>query len=164
MNYNIIAILFIIIVLLTFIYFTYFINKKKVVSDKPKNTFQKIETDINSYNINNKGFVNELIPNKKELESIKKDSNENNMNLTSTSHPMYNYATNCAYNTRNDIIPNHKNDLENVEEIFIKTRCNNKTLSYGKDFYLKEPSTDLPIANMPSNFLLNNSTKLSELD
>ena len=98
------------------------------------------------------------------LESIKKDSNENNMNLTSTSHPMYNYATNCAYNTRNDIIPNHKNDLENVEEIFIKTRCNNKTLSYGKDFYLKEPSTDLPIANMPSNFLLNNSTKLSELD
>ena len=53
MNYNIIAILFIIIVLLTFIYFTYFINKKKVVSNKPKNTFQKIETDINSYNINN---------------------------------------------------------------------------------------------------------------
>jgi len=159
MNYNIIVILFIIIVLLTFIYFTYFTNKKTVISDKPKNTFQKIETDINSYNINNKGFLNELIPNKKEI-----NKNENNSNLTSTSHPMYNYATNCAYNTRNDIIPNHKNDLENVEEIFVKTRCNNKILAYGKDFYLKEPSTDLPIANIPSNFLLNNSTKLSELD
>ena len=81
--------------------------------------------------------------------------------LTPTSHPMYNRVTNCSYNTKNDIIPNYKNNLDNIEDIFIKTKCNKK-LSYDRDFYIKKQSTDLPIANMPSKFLINNSTKLSE--
>ena len=75
MDYNIIIILFIFIIIFIMIYHTYNNLKKSIPEKKIIEPFYvsnvNINTNLDHSTVNTNGFVNELIPKKKELNSIK---------------------------------------------------------------------------------------------
>ena len=160
MDYNIIIILFIFIIIFFMIYHTYNNLKKSIPEKKIIEPFYvsniNIDTNLDHSILNTNGFVNELIPKKKELNSIK----------TKTINTCNKYE-----GINNGLISNYKelNNLNNTDEISkIFDECKPKKFNninkefFDKHFYKKDESTDLPLANAPTNFLLKNSLKLSE--
>ena len=142
------------------IYHTYNNLKKSIPQKKIIEPFYvsniNIDTNLDHSILNTNGFVNELIPKKKELNSIK----------TKTINTCNKYE-----GINNGLIPNYKeiNNLNNTDDISkIFDECKPKKFNninkefFDKHFYKKDESTDLPLANVPTNFLLKNSLKLSE--
>ena len=164
MDFNIFIIFFIFIILSILIYYTYSYNNNNYNNNNTKisepffSNNTNINTNLNNYNIKKiEGFVDETIPTK------------NNFNYLKTSIPL-------KYDTQkpgDEIISNYKqlnnkNNFDDIDKIF--DNCNSNQFDiYNKEFYdkhfIKNKSTDLPIANIHTNFLLNNNfTKLSDFN
>lgn len=159
MNIDTLLILIIFIILIMFVYQTYFRIKKKINTNTViteeffDNKKLKIDTDIQNYNIKNEGFVNELIPVKDEVDYINPRINT------------YYDVTKIGDELISDYKKiNNYNNYNAIDSQFCD--CKPKQfINLNKDFikkhFTKGKSTDLPIANIHINFLSNCSDKIS---
>tara|TARA_B110001450_G_scaffold224235_1_gene221750 strand:- start:5041 stop:5526 length:486 start_codon:yes stop_codon:yes gene_type:complete len=156
-NIDTFIILIIFITLLIFIYQTYFRiknnNNNIVITEPFFDNKLKIDTDLQNYDIKNKGFVNELIPVKNEIDYINPRIHTYYDNTAIGDELISDYKTVNNYNNYTAI---DSQFCDCKPKLFI-----NLNKDFIKKHFTKGNSTDLPIGNIHINFLSNCSDKIS---